>query len=140
MPCTCLPDAVERYRGRLSGPILDRIDLRVHVPRVPYERLRDASPAEPSAAVRARVMAARERMRARSGRPNAELGAIGLRRHCRLDDAADELIGAAMRSRRLSPRAYHRLLRVARTAADLAGRERISVDDVGTALLLRAQP
>ena len=140
VPCTCLPEAVERYRSRLSGPILDRIDLRVHVPRVPYERLRDDAAAEPSAAVRARVTAARERMRARSGRPNAELGAVALRRHCRLDAAADTLIGTAIRTRKLSPRAYHRLLRVARTAADLDGRERITADDIGTALLLRAQP
>jgi len=140
VPCSCLPDAVERYRSRLSGPILDRIDLRVHVPRVPYERLRDEAAAEPSEAVRGRVTAARERMRARSGRPNAELGAVALRRYCRLDAAADTVIGAAIRSRRLSPRAYHRLLRVARTAADLDGRERITADDIGTALLLRAQP
>ena len=140
VPCSCLPDAIERYRHRLSGPILDRIDLRVHVPRIPYERLRDEPTAEPSAIVRARVIAARERMRARSARPNAELGTAALRRYCRLDDAADALIGAAMRTRRLSPRAYHRLLRVARTAADLAGRERITADDVSTALLLRAQP
>ena len=140
VPCSCLPEAVDRYRSRLSGPILDRIDLRVHVPRVPYERLRDEATAEPSTAVRARVIEARERMRARSGRPNAELGAVALRRHCRLDAAGDTLIGAAIRARRLSPRAYHRLLRVARTAADLGGRERITADDIGTALLLRAQP
>jgi len=140
VPCRCLPDAIERYRNRLSGPILDRIDLRVHVPRIPYERLRDEPTAEPSAAVRARVIAARERMCARSSRPNAELGTAALRRHCRLDEAADALIGTAMRTRRLSPRAYHRILRVARTAADLAGHERITADDVGTALLLRAQP
>ncbi|HUQ17881.1 MAG TPA: YifB family Mg chelatase-like AAA ATPase [Candidatus Saccharimonadales bacterium] len=140
VPCSCLPEAVERYRGRLSGPVLDRIDLRVHVPRVPYERLRDEATAEPSKTVRARVVAARERMRARSGRPNAELGAAALRRHCRLDDGADDLIGSAMRTRRLSPRAYHRVLRVARTAADLDGRERITADDIATALLLRAQP
>ena len=138
--CSCLPEAVERYRGRLSGPLLDRIDLRVHVPRVPYERLRDEARAEPSAAVLARVVAARERMRARSSRPNAELGPAALRRHCRLDGPADALIVSAMQARRLSPRGYHRLLRVARTAADLAGRERIASDDVATALLLRAQP
>lgn len=138
--CSCLPEAVERYRGRLSGPLLDRIDLRVHVPRVPYERLRDEVCAESSAVVRARVVVARERMRSRSSRPNAELGAAALRQHCRLDDAADALMSSAMRTRRLSPRGYHRLLRVARTAADLAGRERITTDDVATALLLRAQP
>lgn len=138
--CSCLPDAVGRYRARLSGPILDRIDLRVHVPRVPYQLLRDGTRAEPSVAAQARVVAARERMRVRSARPNAELGPAAIRRHCRLDDAAEALIGAAMQARRLSPRAYHRLLRVARTAADLAGRDRIASDDVATAILLRAQP
>jgi len=138
--CSCLPGAIERYRGRLSGPLLDRIDLRVHVPRLPFERLRDDARAEPSAAVRGRVIAARERMRARASCPNAELGVAALRRHCSLDAAADALISAAMHARRLSPRGYHRLLRVARTAADLAGRERIASDDVVTALLLRAQP
>ncbi len=138
--CTCLPDSVERYRGRISGPLMDRIDLRVHVPRVPYERLRDEELRERSAAVRERVCAARERMRARRRRTNAELTVAEVRRYCRLDADADRLVAEAMRVRTLSARGYHRLLRVARTAADLEGSERIRADDVATALLLRAQP
>lgn len=138
--CTCLPDAVDRYRGRISGPVMDRIDLRVHVPRVPYERLRDAESREPSAAVRERVCLARQRMRARGCRTNAELTVAGVRRYCRLDSDAEALIGEAMRVRKLSARGYHRVLRVARTAADLDGSERIAVDHLATALLMRALP
>jgi len=139
--CTCLPDAIERYRGRLSGPVLDRIDLRVHVPRVPYERLRAEDPArERSATVRDRVCAARARMRARGRRTNAELTVADVARHCRLDGAAEPLMAEAMRTRTLSARGYHRVLRVARTAADLEGGERIGPDHLATALLLRALP
>jgi len=138
--CTCLPDAIERYRARISGPLLDRIDLRVHVPRVPYERLRSDDGREPSAVVRERVCAARSRMSGRGVRTNAELGIAGLKRDCRLDADADALLADAMRMRRLSARGYHRLLRVARTAADLDGHDRIAADDVATALLMRAVP
>ncbi|HEV2250691.1 MAG TPA: YifB family Mg chelatase-like AAA ATPase, partial [Candidatus Limnocylindria bacterium] len=138
--CTCLPDAVDRYRGRISGPVMDRIDLRVHVPRVPYERLRDEETREPSAAVRERVCLARQRMRARGRRTNAELTVAETKRDCRLDGDAEALLGEAMRRRALSARGYHRVLRVARTAADLAGDERITADHLATALLLRATP
>ena len=138
--CTCLPDAIARYRARISGPLLDRIDLRVHVPRVPYERLRADDRREPSAAVRERVCAARTRMAARGHRTNTELTIAGVKRYCRLDGEADALLGDAMRNRRLSARGYHRLLRVARTAADLAGHETIGADHVATALLMRALP
>ncbi len=138
--CTCLPEAVERYRARISGPLLDRIDLRVHVPRVPYARLRADDRRESSAAVRERVCAARARMAARGCRTNAELTVAGVRKHCRLDADADALLGDAMRLRRLSARGYHRLLRVARTAADLECRDGIGADHVATALLMRALP
>jgi magnesium chelatase family protein len=138
--CTCLPDAIERYRGRISGPVLDRIDLRVFVPRVPYEQLRDDEVREPSAAVRARVCAARGRMRARGRRTNAQLTVAEVKRHCRLDDGADRLMSEAMRGGSLSARGYHRILRVARTAADLEGCDRIAADHLATALLLRTAP
>ena len=138
--CTCLPDAVERYRGRISGPVMDRIDLRVFVPRVPYERLRDDDPRDRSAAVRDRVCAARERMRSRGRRTNAELTVAEVKRDCRLDLEADALFADAMRVRKLSARGYHRVLRVARTAADLDGAARITADHLATALLLRAAP
>jgi magnesium chelatase family protein len=138
--CTCLPDAVERYHARLSGPLMDRIDLRVHVPRLAYEDLRDEG-RETSQIVRERVLAARDRMRARldgtGRRTNAELTVADVRTHCRLDVAADALAHEAMRSRRLSARGVHRVLRVARTIADLAASERIRGEDLALALLLR---
>ena len=138
--CTCLPDAIERYRARISGPLLDRIDLRVHVPRVPYERLRSDDGREASAIVRERVRIARSRMLQRGSKTNAELSIADVRRHCRLDQPADALLAEAMRSRRLSARGYHRLLRVARTAADLDSSLDIGVDHLASALLLRAAP
>ena len=137
-PCTCLPNAVDRYNARLSGPFLDRIDLRVHVPRVPYEELRDAAPRERSSEVRRRVVAARERMARRGRRANTELTVAELRRHCSLDAAAERLVAGAVKERRLSARGYHRLLRVARTVADLAGSESVGREHLASALLLRA--
>ena len=138
--CVCLPDAIARYRARISGPLLDRIDLRVHVPRVPYERLRAEEEREASVAVRERVRTARGRMAARGRRTNAELTVAGVRRYCRPDGAADTLLGEAMRGGVVSARGYHRILRVARTAADLDGSDAIGSDHVATALLLRALP
>ena len=139
-PCTCLPDAIERYHARLSGPLMDRIDLRTHVPRLAYDDLRREG-RESSHVVRERVVAARERMRRRmSGacrRTNAEMTVAEIRAHSRLDEDGDKLMSEAMRSRRLSARGVHRALRVARTIADLAERERVSAEDLAFALLLR---
>lgn len=141
--CTCLPEQVERYRGKLSGPLLDRIDLRVHVPRVPFERLRGEG-REPSADVRDRVLAARERMRARLAatgrRVNADLTVAEVKRFCAVDSETESLLAEAVQARRLSARGYHRVLRVARTAADLAGSDGVRTEDVAFALLLRSDP
>ena len=141
--CRCLPEAVTRYRARLSGPLLDRIDLRAHVPRVAYDRLRDEG-RERSASVRERVAAARERARARlrgtGGRSNADMSVADVRRFCRVDTETEGLLADAVRARRLSARGYHRVLRVARTAADLEGSAVVRADDVALALLLRAEP
>jgi len=141
--CRCLPEAVARYRARLSGPLLDRIDLRAHVPRVAYDRLRDEG-RERSASVRERVAAARERARARlrgtGGRANADMSVADVRRFCRVDTETEGLLADAVRARRLSARGYHRVLRVARTAADLEGSAVVRADDVALALLLRAEP
>ena len=140
LECRCLPEQVERYRGRLSGPLLDRIDLRAHVPRVPYERLRDEG-RERSSEVRERVIGARERMRARTPtRVNADLTVAEVRRHCGVDGETEALLAEAVRARRLSARGYHRVLRVARTAADLAASDPVRGEDVALALLLRAEP
>jgi magnesium chelatase family protein len=122
--CRCSPDLIHRYRARVSGPLLDRIDLLIEVPRQPIRALSAASaPGESSASVRERVVAARARQLARQGKPNAALGSRELEAHCRLDSAGLRLVETAVEKLRLSARAYHRILRVARTLADLSGSE-----------------
>jgi magnesium chelatase family protein len=127
--CTCHQQAVDRYQKRLSGPLLDRIDLHIEVPRVEYEKLAADTVAESSAMVRARVEAARSRQweRFTGGQvaSNAEMGIRELKLYCGLDAAGEALLKAAVQRLGLSARAYHRVLKVARTVADLAGAERI---------------
>jgi magnesium chelatase family protein len=127
--CACPEAAVSRYKKRLSGPLLDRIDLHVEVPRVEYDKLAGDGLAEPSAAVRARVEAARARQWSRFAGTrlgsNAEMGIKEVRRWCGLDTAGEALLRAAVQQLGLSARAYHRVLKVARTIADLAGAEGI---------------
>ncbi|MDM4772940.1 ATP-binding protein [Solimonas sp. SE-A11] len=119
--CRCTPDQVLRYRGRISGPLLDRIDLQLFVPRVERETLTAAATpsAETSEQVRARVVAARERQLQRQGKPNAALGPKELEQHCRPEPAAQTLLETAMTRLSLSARAYHRVLKVARSLADM---------------------
>jgi len=128
--CRCTPDAVARYRTRLSGPLLDRIDLKLEVPRVPQAELRETTPGETSAAVRARVIAARDRQLARAGKVNAVLSNREAERDCAIDARAHALLDRAIERLGLSARAYHRVLRVARTIADLEGRERIDATNL----------
>jgi magnesium chelatase family protein len=135
--CRCTPDAIQRYRSRVSGPLLDRIDLKLEVPRVAQAELRTTSPGESSAAVRGRVIAARERQVARSGKPNAALGNRDAERHCALDARSHALLDRAIERLGLSARAYHRVLRVARTIADLAGRDRIDASDLSESIQYR---
>jgi magnesium chelatase family protein len=155
--CTCSDSVLSKYRRRLSGPLLDRIDIHIEVPRVPYEKIAvdgaggrggasdtgvpDAPAAEPSEAVRERVVAARERQRARlAGTPhasNAEMGPAEVRRFCALEANAEALVKAAMQRLHLSARAYHRVLKLARTVADLAGAETIGAAHVAEALQYR---
>jgi magnesium chelatase family protein len=139
--CSCLPDQIARYRSRISDPLLDRIDMKVGVPRIPYKELRARAPREPSAIVRARVRAARERMRHRLAgtgrRCNSEMTKRQVEQHCELDQEGEDMMSAAISGRRISARGYHRLLRVSRTIADLAGAERIGAAHLGLALLLR---
>ncbi|MFN8525733.1 MAG: YifB family Mg chelatase-like AAA ATPase [Chloroflexota bacterium] len=128
-PCTCAESAVSRYRKRLSGPLLDRIDLHVEVPRVEYEKLASDVPAESSAAVRERVEQARQRQWTRFADTrlacNAEMGVKEVRQFCALDEPGESLLRAAVRQLGLSARAYHRVLKVARTIADLGGSDGI---------------
>ena len=133
--CQCGIDAVQRYRMRVSGPLLDRIDLHVDVPRVSSAELRpDAPPGESSAAVRSRVEAARGRQTARAGVLNAHLDQAGTAAHCRLGSADQALLERAIDSLQLSARAMHRILRVARTIADLAGSPAIGSSHLAEAL------
>jgi magnesium chelatase family protein len=136
--CRCSAESVARYRGRLSGPLLDRIDLQVSVPRPAAAELRqDAPPGEASAAVRARVAAARRLQLDRAGRLNAGLGPNELARDCRLGATEQTLLDRAVERLQLSARAAHRSLRVARTIADLGGGGRIETAHLAEALAYR---
>ena len=136
--CGCPPEAVRRYRARVSGPLLDRIDLQIEVPRVPLSELGAAGAAgESSATVRARVIAARERQQLRAGKTNATLSNREAQRDCELITADRNLLERALDRLGLSARAYHRILRVARTIADLAESERIGTPHLTEAIQYR---
>ena len=139
--CTCAPGLVTRYQRRISGPLLDRIDLFVEVPRVEYEKLTAEATGETSAQVRQRVQRARELQRQRfAGSPltcNAEMGPVEVWEFCQVEEAAKGLLQAAMQRLSLSARAFHRILKVARTIADLAGAPTIGLAHVAEALQYR---
>jgi magnesium chelatase family protein len=134
--CRCTAEQVTRYRARISGPLLDRVDLHVEVPRLPPERLSGAAgdEAETSAAVRRRVEVSRERQLARAGRPNCALTPREIERTCALDSTGRELMMRALTRLGLSARAYHRVLKVARTIADLAASEVITTAHLSEAI------
>jgi magnesium chelatase family protein len=133
--CRCTTPEIHRYRGRISGPLLDRIDLHIEVPRVPQAALLAPAPTvEASASVRVRVVAARDRQLARAGRPNAALSNRELTRDCALAPADRALAAQAMDRLGLSARALHRVLKVARTIADLAGAEVLATPHLTEAL------
>jgi magnesium chelatase family protein len=140
--CRCDAQAVERYLSRVSGPLLDRIDIHLSVPAVPYRELAAEERAEPSERVRARVERARAVQRARfRHRPgihaNAHMLPRDLRTHCHMTAAAEQLLRGAIQRLGLSARAYHRVLKIARTIADLAGVEELDVAHVGEAVQYR---
>ena len=137
-PCRCTPAQVERYRDRISGPLLDRIDLHVEVAAIKYEHLADQAPAESSETIRTRVVAARTVQRERTGRPNARLSSKGIKNYCRLDPDGAEMLKMATSELGLSARAYDRVLKVARTVADLDGSADIQVHHLGEAIGYRS--
>jgi len=139
--CRCAPEQVARYRGRVSGPLIDRLDLAIEVPSVPAEALAlsrdDPNPCERSADVRARVESAHAQQRARQGKSNARLAVAEVAQHCRPSPDAETLLARAMTRLSLSARAYHRILKVARTIADLAGSATITTAHVAEAIQFR---
>jgi magnesium chelatase family protein len=141
--CSCGTLEVERYLSKVSGPLLDRIDLHIEVPAVPYRDLSDDRSGEPSAAIRERVNRARELQRERfAKRPgifaNSHMAPKDLKRFCRVGDTAEALLKTAITRLRLSARAYHRLLKISRTIADLAGSATIAPAHVSEAVQYRS--
>lgn len=135
--CRCTPDQVARYRARISGPLLDRIDIQIEVPAVPDDALAQKPEGESSRAIRDRVEAARNFALARQGKPNARLGPSEVDEHCALDAQGEALLRQALQRLSLSARAYHRILKVARTIADLAGAPRVLPVHVAEAIQYR---
>jgi len=142
-PCTCSQSTVTRYRQRISGPLLDRIDIHVEVPRVDFDKLTGDQRGEPSAAVRERVQAARDRQTARfEGTQllsNADMGTREVQELVKLDAEGETLIRSAMRQLQLSARAYHRVLKLSRTIADLEGSEAVQAHHLAEALQYRTE-
>ncbi|MDD9857756.1 MAG: YifB family Mg chelatase-like AAA ATPase [Gammaproteobacteria bacterium] len=138
--CRCTPEQVQRYRMRLSGPLLDRIDIQVEVPPVRYRALSRAQPGaaeEMSEAIRRRVVAARKRQRRRQGKTNNLLQGREIDRICEIDAPGHQLLEQAMNRLGLSARAYHRILKIARTLADLGGQGPITPEHLSMAIKLR---
>jgi magnesium chelatase family protein len=138
--CRCRPAERERYLARLSGPLLDRIDLHLELPPVPFEELAAGGPGEASALVRARVSAARLRQHERfsgAARVNARMTARQVRRWCAAPREASRLLGLAVKRLGLSARGHDRVLKVARTIADLAGRDTIAAEHIAEAIQYR---
>jgi len=137
------PREIQNYLGRISGPLLDRIDLHIEVPPVKFREMSSAQPGETSAQIRARVIAARKLQHARfKDKPkitcNARMGSRELKSFCELDEPTRDLLKHAMTEYNLSARAYDRILKVARTIADLAGAEKISGDHISEAIQFRS--
>ncbi len=135
--CRCSAVQVQRYRERISGPLLDRIDLHVEVPAIKYEHLADQTLAESSESIRARVVAARAIQHRRAGKPNARLSAKQIRTFCCLDAEGMDMLKLATTELNLSARAYDRVLKVARTAADLDGSESVQTHHLSEAIQYR---
>jgi magnesium chelatase family protein len=135
--CHCTPDQVARYRRKISGPLLDRIDIHMEVPAVPPEDLAARPEGEGSAQVRTRVAAARATQLARQGKPNVQLAAQEIDQFGAPDAAGEQMLKQAISRLGLSARGYHRVLKVARTVADLAGAARVNAMHVAEAVQLR---
>lgn len=141
--CSCSPMQIDRYNKKISGPILDRIDLHIEVPRVPFEKLSDETLAEKSSNILNRVLEARERQQFRlKNSPhtvNSDMQNKDIKEHCRLDEASTNLLRQAVQQMHLSARSYHRILKLARTIADLHGKDMIDSGHIAEALQFRTK-
>ena len=137
--CRDTPDQIARYRARISGPLLDRIDIQISVPALTEDELMQAGTGESSATIRRRVQGARDRQMQRQGKSNADLGTQEIDQLCRLDAAGESLLKQAIARLNLSARAYHRVLRLARSVADLAGADAIGTAHLAEAIQYRRQ-
>lgn len=141
-PCTCTPQMIIRYRSRVSGPLLDRIDIHIEVPRVNYQELKDDTPSETSKTVRERVIRARQiqlkRFTSEGIYCNAHMKAKHLKKFCRLDEDCHKLLQSAMEKLGLSARAHSKIIKVARTIADLEGLEHIKSQHIAEAIHYRS--
>ena len=135
--CRCTPALIQRYLGKISSPLLDRIDIHVEVPAVPYQELRGNTANESSAEIRARVERARAIQQGR-GYDNARMPVRLIRKQCALEDSGERTLEMAVRRMGLSARAHDRILKVARTVADLAGAESVAAKHVAEAVQYRS--
>jgi len=139
--CRCPQSAVLKYRRRISGPLLDRIDIFIEVPRVEHDKLLDKGLSESSASVRERVIRAREiqlkRFEGTNLKANSDMGPAHIREYCKLTDDAEEILGSALKKLSLSARAFHRIIKIGRTIADLSGSEVIEASHIAEALQYR---
>ncbi|HWJ02823.1 MAG TPA: ATP-binding protein, partial [Verrucomicrobiae bacterium] len=139
--CTCTPWQIAKYQAKISGPLLDRVDLQIEVPRVPFAELSGDTAAEGSGEIKKRVETARQIQRARlgtMGTANSEMNTRQVRLFCRLDSACKDLLHRAYKQLGLSARAHDRILKVARTIADLAGEPEIRANHLAEAIQYRA--
>ena len=140
--CGCTPLQIQRYRGRVSGPLLDRIDIQIEVPALRYQELASRDPGESSSAIRQRVNDARriqlERFHKRGIHANAQMGTREIRRYCAVEEKGESLLEVAINKLGLSARAYSRILKVSRTIADLEGSENIQSSHISEAIQYRS--
>jgi magnesium chelatase family protein len=143
MRCTCSPESVHKYLSKISGPLLDRIDIHIEVPSIEFEELNSKATNESSADIRERVLKAREIMSKRYKdeqvriQCNSQLSSAQIRKYCKLDSDAENILKLAFERMGLSARGYDRILRVARTIADLSSRENITAEHISEAIQYR---
>lgn len=137
--CVCSPGQIFKYQKKISGPLLDRIDLHVEVPRLPYEKMANTEKAESSSSVKERVQKARaiQQQRFRAAKTNSEMGLTEIKEFCHLDEAGETVLKQAMKQYNFSGRSLHRILKVARTIADLCGQENILPGNIAEAVQYR---